>query len=145
MRHRISDPDPDARTGTCSVCGPVKVYRNASRRGTSWRCSSRLLRYTNDRYEDVKDRQRELRFERTYGITPKQYDQMLADQGGVCARCKQPPKTMRLAVDHCHSTGRVRGLLCGPCNTYIGRLEANMNMLDEDLAYISADVIAKRL
>lgn len=52
-----------------------------------------------------------------YGITTEQYDEMLAEQAGVCAICGNPPKKRRLYVDHDHDTGRVRGLLCAHCNS----------------------------
>lgn len=68
---------------------------------------------------------------RTYGLTPADYDDLLAAQRGVCAICgqaeaiRQPhrvaPGASDLAVDHCHETGRVRGLLCMLCNTAIGK------------------------
>jgi len=44
------------------------------------------------------------------------YDRLLAEQGGVCAICGNPPKTRRLSIDHDHKTGAVRGLLCFQCN-----------------------------
>ncbi len=47
-----------------------------------------------------------------YGITSAQYDALLEAQGGRCAICRCKPKTRRLAVDHDHKTGIVRGLLC---------------------------------
>lgn len=54
-----------------------------------------------------------------FGLTPEQYETMLARQGGVCAICGFPPKTRRLAVDHDHGESkRVRGLLCFRCNKY---------------------------
>lgn len=62
-----------------------------------------------------------------HGITPKQYDEILQAQGGVCAICRQPETQMRLgevdrlAIDHCHTTKRIRGLLCAQCNNGIGR------------------------
>jgi hypothetical protein len=64
-----------------------------------------------------------------YGLTGAEYDQLLADQNGVCAICKQPEKQMHtgsgrrqcLTVDHDHQTGVVRGLLCVLCNTMLGR------------------------
>ncbi len=62
-----------------------------------------------------------------YGITPEQYDSMLAAQGGHCAICprtqQENVKRRRLAVDHDHVTGRVRGLLCYRCNVAIGHLD----------------------
>lgn len=54
--------------------------------------------------------------EKTYGLTAGQYDALLASQGGRCAICRARPKSKRLAVDHDHKTGAVRGLLCGRCN-----------------------------
>lgn len=62
-----------------------------------------------------------------YGITPAQYDKMLARQGGTCALCGRPPKTRRLSVDHDHTCrkkpsrlhGRIRGGICQRCNRFI--------------------------
>jgi len=54
--------------------------------------------------------------EKTYGLTSEQYDALLERQGGRCAICRAKPKSIRLAVDHDHGTGEVRGLLCSRCN-----------------------------
>ena len=51
-----------------------------------------------------------------FGITEAQYQKMFEMQGGVCAICRRPPKTRRLAVEHDHKTGRVRCLACFSCN-----------------------------
>lgn len=59
---------------------------------------------------------------RNFGITIEEYNALLEKQNGVCAICQSKHKTMRLSVDHCHKTGKVRGLLCGRCNTGIGML-----------------------
>ena len=53
---------------------------------------------------------------KTYGLTAEQYDDLLKRQGGKCAICRNKPKSKRLAVDHDHGTGAVRGLLCSRCN-----------------------------
>lgn len=53
---------------------------------------------------------------KTYGLTGGDYDALLAAQGGRCAICRARPKSKRLAVDHDHKTGAVRGLLCSRCN-----------------------------
>ena len=71
------------------------------------------------------------------------YNRLLEQQGGVCAICKQPEthidsrtqKAISLAIDHCHETGKIRGLLCRRCNQLLGRLEQNMNLILEMLAY----------
>jgi hypothetical protein len=85
---------------------------------------------------------RRLQLKADYGLTPEQYDQMLLEQGGVCAICRQPEtserdgKVMRLPVDHCHSTGRVRGLLCHKCNRAIGLLGDNVDLLSRAIDYL---------
>jgi hypothetical protein len=53
---------------------------------------------------------------KTYGLTSGEYDELLAAQGGKCAICRGRPRSKRLAVDHNHDTGAVRGLLCSRCN-----------------------------
>jgi hypothetical protein len=59
------------------------------------------------------------RCETIYGISLADYDRMYAQQGGRCKMCKRKPKR-GLCVDHCHATGRVRGLLCHNCNSLLG-------------------------
>jgi hypothetical protein len=71
------------------------------------------------------------------GLTIAQYDELLEAQGGVCAICGRPPKNRRLAVDHNHKTGKIRGLLCWVCNLKVlGRLERFMSFAS--LAQIEA-------
>ena len=58
-----------------------------------------------------------------YGLTPEQYWALYEAQGGVCYICERATgKTKRLAVDHSHESGYVRGLLCGICNKILGHL-----------------------
>jgi hypothetical protein len=72
-----------------------------------------------------------------YGITIEQYDAMLAAQGGVCAICKKPRANgHRLHVDHNHTTGEVRGLLCVTCNSAIGTLKEDPTLFAAALAYL---------
>lgn len=56
------------------------------------------------------------------GCTIEQYEALLAQQHGVCAACGSPPIRRALAVDHCHESGLIRGLLCDACNTALGLL-----------------------
>ena len=77
--------------------------------------------------------------ERKYGITPEQWQEMFDRQGGVCALCKIPGrvgKHGKLAVDHCHQTGRVRGLLCAACNVSLGNLGDTVDGLTNALNYV---------
>lgn len=60
---------------------------------------------------------------RKYGLTPEQYQEMLDRQNGVCAICEAPPVSKRLAVDHDHGTGAIRGLLCKNCNVKLATVE----------------------
>jgi len=71
-----------------------------------------------------------------YGLTPDQYSQMLEQQGGGCAICGVTPNGKRLAVDHCHTTGKVRGLLCSPCNTGLGVFKDNTDLLHNAVKYL---------
>jgi len=63
---------------------------------------------------------------------------MLADQNGVCAICRLPPTGRRkyLTVDHCHLTGRIRGLLHVKCNSAIGNLNDDPELLRSALDYL---------
>lgn len=60
-----------------------------------------------------------------FGISEADYDFMFAYQGGACGICRTPQSDLSkaLAVDHCHKTGRIRGLLCGNCNTALGLMK----------------------
>lgn len=69
------------------------------------------------------------RLMRKYGITLAFYNELLAKQHGKCAICGGGNGTHKLAIDHCHATGRVRGLLCKRCNTAIGMLNDNPDLL----------------
>lgn len=72
-----------------------------------------------------------------FGLTPEQYDGRLKAQKGRCAICGRiPPIGRRLAVDHDHKTGKVRGLLCGQCNVALGLFEDNARYLTYAIGYL---------
>ena len=74
-----------------------------------------------------------------YGMTVEDYDAMVVQQNGKCAVCHTPPEHgRRLCVDHCHATGKVRGLLCDPCNRGLGQLKDDPSLLRALLAYLEA-------
>ena len=67
----------------------------------------------------------------------EQYLKLLTKQKGLCALCHKPPTRGRqLDADHDHRTGRIRGLLCNPCNLFVGRLEENGDFLAKAYAYL---------
>jgi len=75
---------------------------------------------------------------RLYGISYKEYLVMLDAQGGRCAICATENSGKRaFAVDHCHDTGAVRGLLCGNCNAGIGNLKDSKELLQRAIEYLT--------
>ena len=112
---------------------------------------------TKIRSKDYQDQWKELNKERVkmygfetnlrkaYDLTISQYDELLKEQNYVCAICKRPERRKeartdvlrRLAVDHCHKTNKVRGLLCSDCNIAIGLLQDDVNVLQDAINYLS--------
>lgn len=74
--------------------------------------------------------------QRNYGMTIADYEHMLSGQGGGCGICGKLPTGRRLVVDHCHATGRVRGLLCTACNKAIGALGDTTDGVERALLYL---------
>jgi hypothetical protein len=73
-------------------------------------------------------------FETVYGITFDDFDAMVARQGGLCILCAKRPAL--LCVDHCHTTNRVRALLCGNCNSMLGFSGDDPELLDDGAFYL---------
>lgn len=80
-----------------------------------------------------------------YRMTVEDYDSLMRDQNGVCAICKKVSRrrnTSRvnelapLSVDHCHSSGKIRGLLCGSCNSGLGMFQDNIEYMKEAIQYL---------
>ena len=74
------------------------------------------------------DEARKHRIKHRYGITVEQYEEMVKERGNLCDVCEKPPSSNntrahwngKLCIDHCHDTGKVRGLLCNDCNLAVG-------------------------
>jgi hypothetical protein len=96
--------------------------------------------------DSLKSRWREKSWERklrkSYGIKSEDYDRMLIEQSGVCFICGEPEtkivkgRLIKLAVDHCHGTGEIRGLLCHSCNVALGLLKDDSALLRKAADYI---------
>lgn len=100
----------------CKDC-PPEVKRDAKYPGP--RCATHNREFRNK----SKQRSHELMVVKTYGIEAGEYARRYQSQGGKCAICQVATgASKKLAVDHNHSTGAVRGLLCSPCNRFVGRL-----------------------
>ena len=79
-----------------------------------------------------------------FGISLKEYQVLLENQNHVCAICSQPEQSIdhrtkkprALAVDHCHTTGKIRGLLCSDCNTGLGLFQDSKIFLMNAIKYL---------
>lgn len=99
----------------CKDCPPSRNPRPAPHPGP--RCFTHRLAF--EKRQKQANHERMVR--KTYGLEAGAYARLYQEQGGVCAICRRATgKTKRLAVDHDHNTGLVRGLLCGPCNKLVG-------------------------
>jgi hypothetical protein len=89
-------------------------------------------KYRNKRYSIVGyDERLMIR----YGITSDDYAKMFVKQNGVCAICGKKPD-LKLHVDHCHKTKKVRGLLCGNCNRGLGLFKDEVESLEKAIQYL---------
>ena len=74
-------------------------------------------------YLTYKNRKRDLHYKKKFGISLEEYTALLYEQGGKCASCGKTGEDGRyknMAVDHCHNTGKIRGILCANCNRAAG-------------------------
>jgi hypothetical protein len=75
-----------------------------------------------------------------FGIHADQYEAIAKEQNYLCAICEKPePCNRSLAVDHCHSTNKVRGLLCTNCNMALGKFQDNVAYLKKAIDYMERD------
>ncbi len=109
------------------VSATNRRYRDKKRGGPP-RNSCKVYRSTEDG-----------RLQRTYGIGVKEYILLYTKQSGKCAICGTHQRDVKrmLAVDHCHTTGIIRGLLCGNCNTGIGFFGDDIEELKKAIEYLS--------
>lgn len=127
-------PDPKRRFGVSSWCRVCQAQNG------------------RDRYDYYEAKNGALKS--MYGLSLAEYNEMLNAQGGVCAICGQPETigskfghsrtpdcTPVLNVDHCHTTGAVRGLLCSPCNQALGLLAEDPDRVKALLKYIEERVL----
>lgn len=131
----LCHPDrPYEARGLCGAC--YQRYRN---RKDPARNNAQNKRWRQNNKTKFRESIRRWNLKKKFGITPEEYEVLLALQNHVCALCFRPERTLakRLAVDHCHATGKVRGLLCGPCNVTLGYFE-NPQWSERARAYLAA-------
>jgi hypothetical protein len=120
--------DPDYRARQRAQC---RAYYNAHKE----EINARSRAYYHAHKKDIQPLLRRGALKRLYGISPAEYEVLLAKQGGVCATCGKSSKKT-LCVDHCHATGTIRGLLCGKCNTGFGCFKDSQAAMMAAIAYL---------
>lgn len=130
--HRRANPGLNAQRLRERYWANVEETRQKSREYRQ-RDPERARAHDRRRQESVRAK----KLAAKYGLTVEQYAEMYQQQGGVCAICSQTDRQgHRLAVDHCHATGAVRGLLCHACNVAIGLLRDDPSLLDAASRYL---------
>ena len=133
------------KTKKCLLC---KKIRRVSRFGRNKLASDGLQSICNPcTNEKARKYAREHHLHTRYGLTIDDYNKMLSNQKGVCKICKALPTTSsnnKLAVDHCHISGDVRGLLCTRCNVVIGQIENIAHLYDKINDYLGHRVFIQR-
>lgn len=136
--------------GLCSHCYKVRLYKvNPAAREKNRRTSRewweknrvKVLEGQRKRYAENREFEREraygYRLKRKYGISLAEYLAMLEKQNRSCAICgAKQQKNVRLALDHCHATGKNRALLCSRCNLTLGAVNDNPKLLERLAAYL---------
>lgn len=142
---RVSKPpdefykSSDKLDGLNSYC---KLCDSAKRSANHLLHKEKNNKVSKDRYRSRPEEYKDAFLKHRYGLTLEQYNEMLAKQQGLCAICQEPEtakkngKIKSLSVDHCHKTGKVRGLLCHACNTGIGSFKEDLNLLNSVKHYL---------
>lgn len=141
-----------AKCKSCGICKPLDEFHKEKRnknghfssckaclnaKNLAWYNSNKeqARKSGSDWDKENKHKRAEYKLKHRYGIDMATYDLMVTAQKGKCAICDREAK---LFVDHCHSSGQVRGLLCNNCNIGIGSFEDNTIYLSKAADYLSA-------
>ena len=124
----------DGLRSECRVC------RNEYRRLFRKENKEQFLKYENT--EEFKNKSFARTLKRDYGISVEEFNSMLSKQGGLCKLCRKPEQhktKKKLSVDHCHATGKVRGLLCHKCNVVLGLIKEDVTILNKAIEYLAKE------
>lgn len=88
--------------------------------------------YRKANFDKIRDQKRQ----KIYGVSRELFDAMLQNQDHKCAICKTPVDHGS-ALDHCHTTGKIRGILCSCCNTALGKFRDNIDNLNSAIEYLN--------
>lgn len=130
---------------TCTKCGECKPFTSYSKNklgldGKQPRCKSCLLDQQRE-YRKTNGYGAALKYK--YGITLAEYHKTIKDQNNQCPLCdiifdSAPTRNTKPVVDHNHSTGKVRAIICHPCNVSIGLIKENTETLNRMIKYLEA-------
>jgi len=125
----------------CSVCGS-EYAKKIKRSNQCQACRTKRhreycqrTRYHKKRYAIFAAAERERHLVRKYNLTPAEYQALVDHQNGECAICSKK-QSRPFDVDHCHSTGKVRGLLCTNCNRMLGHAHDDVFRLNRAADYL---------
>ena len=138
---RAAAPEGMSYCNLCDTYKSVSEFRKLtkkSKNGLAHRCKECAKK------NDAKYRERNVVKNRknNYGITEKEYQELKRGQEGICAICRKPEtfivkgKAIDLCVDHDHTTGLVRGLLCMSCNQGLGYFKDSVESLSNAIDYL---------
>ncbi|MFC7984886.1 endonuclease VII domain-containing protein [Streptomyces sp. NPDC057336] len=127
VRPRVEVPEGHK---LCRTCGDIKPHSE----WTQNRTASDGLATLCKSCKAAQGRAGHLK--RQYGITEAERDALIASQGGVCCICLAAPAAH---VDHCHETGRVRGVLCFSCNAALGQFKDRPDAIRRAAAYVEGN------
>jgi Recombination endonuclease VII len=123
------------RRSDCAAC--VKIYQAKRRNGPKRQQILKEKRLYQKLHPEIK---RNSHYKSMYGITLEEYNSKLESQQYVCAICRNPTPNSNqhkhLYVDHNHSTGKIRGLICNPCNNTIGYAKEDIARLLKCIEYL---------
>lgn len=74
-----------------------------------------------------------------YGVTPEQYEKLILDCNNSCQLCGTKRENLKrdLSIDHCHKTGKIRGMLCSNCNHALGKFKDSIELLEKAIKYLN--------
>lgn len=136
------------KTKKCAACNKIKLLKSfypstSCTNGFAAYCISCDKEKKKKGYAKDKSRLRRYNLKKIYNITLDEYDELFMKQNGVCAICgkketrRNKYNVWHLAVDHNHTTGEVRGLLCGNCNSMLGFVKDRPDLLLKAYSYLS--------
>jgi Recombination endonuclease VII len=139
---------PRTEPKTCGGCGETKPPEQFYKRTVSWEGLTARCKTCWDAQKKAykeRDLQAHRRKHRLYamksrnGLTSEEYDALLAVQGGVCAICgSSGTEERRLCIDHDHTSGKVRSLLCDECNIGLGKFMDDPDLLQAAINYLAS-------